>query len=158
MTTSNIANIAYGPDRYKPKRLDYVCHIDGTCEGETIGDLKIRLEVAYPDCIKHHTPRGRSKVVDMLSDFKTNFIEFCKKERAVHSFWLCVDHSKKNISIYTIIDDFDYSLERKIFSGPFSDLPPIYDGYFIDLQVANLGNRDISEIVPDYCKLGYSRG
>lgn len=158
MTPSNTANIIYRSDRYRSKRLDYDCHLDGSCKGETIGDFKIRIEVAYPDIIKPKDTGGMSKVKTMLVAFKAKFIAFCRSEKSVHSFWLCIDHSIKNISIYTILDDFDYSLERKIFSGPFSELPPIYEGYFLDLQVANLGERDINEIIPADCELGYSRG
>ena len=158
MTFANSANASYGSDRYKPKRLGYICHIDGPCMGETIGDFKILVDVAYPDIIELNDSIDNSRVMRTILDFKKNFIEFCKKEKSVHSFWLCVDHSTKNISIYTVIDDFDYSLEKRIYSGPFGDIVPLYEGYFIDLQIDILGDRKINEIIPEDCEIGYSRG
>lgn len=96
-------------------------------------------------------PKGLS---DMLDDFKRTYVGFCQGERSIHSFWSKVDQSNKEIVFYTFIDALDFDLEKRIFDGPYGELPPIFDDYYIDLRVDPI---EVPDYIHDEFKLEYMR-
>jgi len=90
---------------------------------------------AYNDSVQSENPSLPTGLSNMLDEFKQAHIGFCKKERAIHSFWVKVDQDKKEVILYTFTDNLNYDLERKIFDGPYSGLPPTFNGFYLDLRV-----------------------
>ncbi|BBO74909.1 hypothetical protein DSCW_23260 [Desulfosarcina widdelii] len=139
---------------YGPKRIDYGQELASNANGVHI--VIVGVNLAYDKFIKQQDNKPNEMVNTMLSDFKTNYRQFCKQEPGVHSVWLKVDNEKKDIIVCTFTDDLDFELENKIYTGPYGTLPVTYNGYYFDLRVEPF--METHESSPSGSELVYTRG
>lgn len=146
--------VLYDTGRYTDRFIGYGVPGDYYHEADHGRPIQIAVIIKGND---GQTMDSKTIVTDMMIEFKERFRAFCKKEKSVHSIWVCENHHKKDVTLYTILDDFDFDLESKIFNGPYSELPPEVEGYFIDLRIENLCGESVSQLIPDGFEMIYIR-
>ena len=114
--------------------------------GPSFAQNRVCLVIIAPQFAERNKATGLSK---MLSTFKSNLAAFCNEHPNVHSAWINVGHNHKNITVFTITDNWDFDLEGEIFDGPYSELPSVTsDGYYIEQRVSFLNDDNIEDILP----------
>ena len=88
------------------------------------------------------------ELTDMLSSLKDKMLDFCKKNKNIHSSWVNIDNSKKEVFVYTVLNELDFDLEYRIFQELYINIPVTIDDYYISPRVTVLNGAEIETKVP----------
>ncbi len=88
------------------------------------------------------------ELTDMLSSLKDKMMDFCGQHINIHSSWINIDYSNKEVLVYTVLKKLDFDLEYRIFQELYIDLPVAIEDYYINPMVTVLNGAEIEAKVP----------
>ena len=142
--------------QYKPNYIDLVSKASFTT-GFYAGAFAAYVKNVEDKSILEETDHIDREVTNMLSSLKDSMLDFCAKNRNIHSSWFKIDQSKREILIYTVLDGLDFDLENKIFQELYADISVTVGNYYINPMVTVLNGDDITAKIPSDSIQLYSR-
>ena len=94
---------------------------------------------------------------EMLESFNKKAEDFCHKNNIIHSVWIEVNKTNKEITICTLFDKPNFDAEHKVFTELYTDLPLFMGEYSIERAMRRLHGRKPMDILPDTYKYIYLR-